>query len=63
MQTVNTPCKGCGERAEGCHGVCDRYKAWAAEWQKRKKPHVEIDLENHTADKIEKRRRRLNNHG
>ena len=31
-KTVDTqPCKGCSERHEGCHGHCDKYKAFR-EW-------------------------------
>lgn len=25
---MQVPCFGCGERAVGCHGRCERYKAW-----------------------------------
>lgn len=25
---MQVPCFGCGERAVGCHGECERYKAW-----------------------------------
>lgn len=24
-----SPCFGCGERQAGCHGTCERYRAWA----------------------------------
>lgn len=24
----NAPCRACDDRAEGCHGKCERYKAW-----------------------------------
>lgn len=30
------PCKGCGDRAEGCHGRCERYAAFKEENRKRK---------------------------
>lgn len=26
--TENCPCMGCEDRAAGCHGTCERYKAW-----------------------------------
>ena len=25
------PCLGCGDRAEKCHGSCEKYKAWKKE--------------------------------
>lgn len=34
IETRKAPCKDCGERAEGCHGRCERYKAFAAECEK-----------------------------
>lgn len=24
------PCMGCTDRAVGCHGICEKYKAWQA---------------------------------
>ena len=30
MSTVN-PCYGCSGRVLGCHGTCEKYKAWKAE--------------------------------
>ena len=27
---MTAPCKGCVERAQGCHGKCERYKAFKA---------------------------------
>lgn len=29
MNTGVSPCKGCGERKAGCHGVCRPYIEWA----------------------------------
>ena len=26
----NAPCKGCEDRRLGCHGKCEKYKAWRA---------------------------------
>lgn len=28
---MTAPCKDCQDRHEGCHGECERYKAYAAE--------------------------------
>lgn len=28
---MQVPCFGCGDRKQGCHGSCDRYKAFAAQ--------------------------------
>lgn len=28
---MRAPCRGCKERAEGCHGRCERYAAYRAE--------------------------------
>ena len=28
------PCKNCGDRAVGCHGVCKDYNDWALETKK-----------------------------
>lgn len=25
---VQSPCQGCGERGEGCHGSCERFRAY-----------------------------------
>ena len=27
---MKIPCKGCGEREVGCHGICERYKEYSA---------------------------------
>lgn len=27
---MNAPCKGCQDRALGCHGCCERYRAFTA---------------------------------
>ena len=27
---MNAPCKGCRDRAVGCHGYCERYKTYRA---------------------------------
>ena len=26
----NAPCKGCEDRRLGCHGKCEKYRAWRA---------------------------------
>ena len=28
------PCKGCPERVVGCHGSCERYRAFSAECER-----------------------------
>lgn len=28
---VQSPCRGCGERSEGCHGRCSSFRAYRAE--------------------------------
>ena len=33
------PCKECGDRHPGCHGGCEKYKAWREEVD-RKKNHI-----------------------
>lgn len=32
MKPAESPCKGCKERTETCHGSCELYKAWKAEY-------------------------------
>jgi hypothetical protein len=49
VTSVNTrnesvPCYGCGDRAPGCHGRCERYKgfeALRAEARKQKEANIE----------------------
>lgn len=31
---LNSPCKDCTDRAMGCHGKCDKYKAYRVEVDK-----------------------------
>lgn len=31
-----SPCKDCGDRAQGCHGKCERYNGWKAEQAERR---------------------------
>ena len=31
LNTNDSPCKGCPERNEECHGRCETYKQWSAE--------------------------------
>ena len=33
------PCKGCHDRAVGCHGKCEKYAAWQVEHAKAWKYH------------------------
>ena len=30
------PCRNCGDRAEGCHGRCERYNTWVEEMRYKK---------------------------
>lgn len=34
--TEDCPCCGCQERAVGCHGTCEKYKAWDGKRQAEK---------------------------
>lgn len=34
---MTAPCKNCNDRFVGCHGQCDRYKAFRADIDKDKK--------------------------
>ena len=31
LRTKKPPCHGCSERTIECHGICEKYQAWAAE--------------------------------
>jgi len=33
---MKNPCHNCPKRYPGCHGKCDDYKAWKADWDKKK---------------------------
>ena len=33
---LKPPCLSCSDRAEGCHAICERYKAFRAEWDSRR---------------------------
>lgn len=35
------PCKGCTERHTACHGSCERYAKWKADFHKAKAAHKE----------------------
>lgn len=52
--TEDCPCYGCQERAVGCHGKCDQYKAWDGKRQAEKlERHRRASL-LHGADKRKK---------
>ena len=52
------PCKDCPDRDEGCHGKCERYKAYA-DWRKTLKPEYSVADEYliNEKKKLQKRRR------
>ena len=33
---MNTPCLDCQDREPGCHGKCDKYKTWKAQYEAEK---------------------------
>lgn len=45
------PCCGCQERAVGCHGTCERYKAWDGKRQAEKLERFRRTSILHEADK------------
>ena len=45
------PCCGCQERAVGCHGKCDQYKAWDGKRQAEKLERFRKTSLLHEADK------------
>ena len=51
------PCMDCEFRREGCHGVCEPYKEYQAEWQKIRKKRKEnadiAEVEARRANKIQ----------
>ena len=58
-------CKGCEERHEGCHGECERYKAWKEERDRiredlyRQKMNEKI-LSNYTIENVYRAKNRTN---
>ena len=57
---MKAPCRDCRERTPECHGVCERYQAYADENRKlREKRYVERQVEVYEVDrKIENRVRK-----
>lgn len=54
------PCKNCGDRFIGCHGKCEKYKAWRAEYDEiNKKRNLDILLDRHFKE-TKSRLRRVN---
>lgn len=49
--TEGCPCCGCQERAVGCHGKCDRYKAWDGKRQAERQERIKRASILHEADK------------
>lgn len=52
------PCKGCEERAVGCHSVCDRYITWKAQRDEIKKELTKIAMQEQEQNDIEKSRKK-----
>ena len=50
------PCCGCQERSVGCHGTCERYKAWDGKRQAEKLERFRKTSILHEADKRKRRR-------
>lgn len=49
--TKGCPCCGCQERAVGCHGKCDQYKAWDGKRQAERQERIRRTSILHEADK------------
>ena len=52
--TEGCPCCGCRERTVGCHGTCERYKAWDGKRQAEKLERFRRTSILHEADKRKK---------
>lgn len=51
----DSPCKNCGDRFIGCHGKCEKYKAWRAEYdeeikEQKKQQNIERLLNRHAIE-------------
>ena len=49
------PCLNCGDRFIGCHGKCEKYKGWRAEYDEEKaeqikRHNLEYSLDRYTKD-------------
>lgn len=54
------PCKECADRFIGCHGKCEKYKTWRAEYDEiNKKRNLNILLDRHFKE-TKSRRNRVN---
>lgn len=49
--TESCPCCGCQERTVGCHGACERYKAWNGKRQAERQERIRRTSILHEADK------------
>ena len=60
------PCKDCENREIGCHGNCEKYKAWKAELQEMKKQIGKEKMKLYRLDgytrKTRERLRKIGNH-
>jgi hypothetical protein len=58
---MTPPCKGCAERAVGCHTVCEKYKAYRAEmleqYEKRLERSEVTSFQNKTKARVRAARR------
>ena len=58
MVKIVTPCKGCEDRAVGCHSVCDKYITWKAERDEIKREMTKIAMQEQEQNDIEKSRKK-----
>lgn len=49
---MKAPCKDCTERHDGCHGKCERYRAYREDIENRKKPelYAKCDYDGYVRD-------------
>ena len=52
----NCPCMGCGDREIGCHGKCEKYKAWRQMINQRNEQEREFKKSRDTLSEEQKRR-------
>lgn len=43
---TKNPCFGCAERYVGCHGECEKYKAWKTEYDRQRELQKEAQKED-----------------
>ena len=41
---LNSPCKDCPDRVVGCHGKCEKYKAYRVEVEKLYEARTKLDF-------------------